>query len=121
MKDLAIPLVDVPGSLAQLGEAMGDAGINIDGICAFTEDGRAVAHVCVDDAQGARRALEQAGFEIAAERDVIVVPVEDRPGVLGGVTRRIAAAGVNLELLYLATGTRVVVAADDLDKAETAV
>ena len=50
-----------------------------------------------------------------------MVAVQDRPGVLGGVTRRIADAGVNLELLYLATGTRVVVAADDLDKAETAV
>jgi hypothetical protein len=121
MKDLTIMLDDTPGSLAALAEAMGSAGVNIEGICAFAENGRAVAHLCVDDARGARRALEGAGYEISAERDVIVVAVQDRPGVLGGVTRRIAGAGVNLELLYLATGTRVVVAADDLDKAETAV
>jgi hypothetical protein len=52
---------------------------------------------------------------------VIVVQLEDRPGVLGGVARRIADAGVNLKLAYLATGTRLVVAADDLDRAETAI
>ena len=121
MKNLTIMLEDAPGSLAAVAEAMGRAAVNIEGICSFVEEGTAVAHICVDDAQGARRALEEAGFEISAERDVVVVAVQDRPGVLGGVTRRIADAGVNLELLYLATGTRVVVAADDLDKAETAV
>jgi len=52
---------------------------------------------------------------------VILVQLEDRPGVLGGVTRRIGDAGVNLKLAYLATGTRLVVAADDLDRAETAI
>jgi hypothetical protein len=52
---------------------------------------------------------------------VVLVQLEDRPGVLGGVTRRIADAGVNLKLAYLATGTRLVVAADDLDRAETAI
>jgi len=55
------------------------------------------------------------------EQDVIVVQLEDRPGVLGGVTRRVTDAGVNLTIAYLATGTRTVVAAYDLDRAETAI
>src|SRR6266545_3718286 len=108
MKDLTISLTDQPGSLAALGEATGRANINIEGACAYVED-------------GARRALKEAGLEVTGEQDVIVVQLEDRPGVLGGVTRRIAAAGVNLKLAYLATGTRLVVAADDLDRAETAI
>jgi hypothetical protein len=121
MNDLTISLTDQPGSLAALGEAIGRANINIEGACAYVEGGRAVAHICVDDAGGARRALTEAGVEVTGEQDVIVVQLEDRPGVLGGVTRRIADAGVNLRLAYLATGTRLVVAADDLDRAETAI
>jgi hypothetical protein len=121
MKDLAISLADQPGSLASLGEAIGRANINIEGACAYVEDGKAVAHICVDDADGARRALSEAGLEVTAEQDVLLIQLEDRPGVLGGVARRIAAAGVNLKLAYLATGTRVVVAADDLDRAESAI
>jgi hypothetical protein len=121
MKDLTVSLTDQPGSLAALGEAAGRANINIEGACAYVEDGKAVVHICVDDADGARRALREAGLEVTGEQDVIVVQLEDRPGVLGGVTRRIADAGVNLKLAYLATGTRLVVAADDLDRAETAI
>lgn len=121
MKDLTISLTDQPGSLAALGEATGRANINIEGACAYLEDGKAVAHICVDDADRARRALTEAGVEVTGEQDVIVVQLEDRPGVLGGVTRRIADASVNLRLAYLATGTRLVVAADDLDRAETAI
>jgi hypothetical protein len=121
MKDLTISLSDQPGSLAALGEATGAANINIEGACAYLEDGRPVAHICVEDANGARRALMEVGLEVIGEQDVIVVQLEDRPGVLGGVTRRIADARVSLTLAYLATGTRLVVAADDLDRAETAI
>jgi hypothetical protein len=49
-----------------------------------------------------------------------VTEVEDRPGAAGELLRRIADAGVNLELVYLATGTRLVIGADDLENARTA-
>lgn len=62
MKDLTISLSDQPGSLAALGEATGGANINIEGACACVEDGKAVAHICVEDADGARRALVQVGW-----------------------------------------------------------
>jgi hypothetical protein len=61
-----------------------------------------------------------AGHEVVAERDVIVTAVEDRPGAAGELLRKIADAGVNLELVYLAAGTRLVIGADDLEKARAA-
>jgi hypothetical protein len=73
MKDLTISLADQPGSLAALGEATGRANINMEGACAYVEDGKAVAHICVDDAEGARRALKEAGLDVTGEQDVIVV------------------------------------------------
>jgi hypothetical protein len=119
--DLTVVLEDRPGSLAELGEATGRAGVNIEGLCAFPSEGGAIAHVVVEDAAGARRALEDAGFEVRGEREVVVLDVEDRPGVVGEVAGRVAGAGVNLDLAYLATNTRLVLGSADVDKLRGAV
>lgn len=118
--DLSVPLEDRPGALAELGEATGKAGVNVGGISCVVERGRPIAHVLVDDAGAARGAIESAGLSVSGEREVLVVDVEDRPGSLGEVARKVADAGANVELVYLATGTRVVLGADDLDKARSA-
>ena len=116
MKDLTISLGDHPGSLAKVGEALGKAGVNIDGICGVTVQGKGVMHILVADAAKARRTLEANHIDVAKETDVVVLDVEDRPGVLGNVARRLANAGVNLHIAYLATSSKLVVGADDLDK-----
>ena len=121
MKDLTISLGDHPGSLAKVGEALGKAGVNIEGICGVTVQGKGVIHLLVGDAAKARRALEANHIDVAKETEVVVLPVEDRPGVLGNVARRLADAGVNLQLAYMATSARLVVGADDLGKVPAAI
>ena len=117
--DVTVYLDDHPGELARLGEALGAAGVNIEGFCAVTSGGgRAEVHVLVQDMTRTFSALADAGFEVASEQEVVVVDVHDNPGVLGEVTRRLGDAGVNLSLAYLATRTRLVLAADDLARAE---
>lgn len=121
-KDIAVELADKPGTLAALGEALGKAGVNIEGICATPMGGgKAAVHVLVENAAGARQAVQQAGGKVTGEQDVIVVSLDDRPGSLGAAARKVANAGVNITLLYLATRTRVVIGASDLAKAKTAV
>jgi len=120
-KDPTILLGDNPGSLAKVGEALGKAGVNIEGICGVTLQGKGVIHILVADAAKARRTLEANHIDVAKETDVVVLEVEDRPGSLGNVARRLANAGVNLQLAYLATSTRLVIGADDLEKARAAV
>ncbi len=119
--DLAVTVEDKPGELASLGEATGRAGINIDGVCCFASEGGFVVHLLVDDAAGARRAVENAGYTSIEEREVVLVGLEDRPGALGETARKIADAGVNIELAYLATNTRLVVGAADLDEVRAVV
>ena len=119
-KDLTVPLEDRPGSLAAACEALGKDGINIEGVCAYPGDG-GLLHVLVEDEAAARRALEDEGFTVTRERDVLLVELEDRPGAAGETLRRIAAVGVDLDLAYMATQTRLVVGADDLEKARSAV
>jgi hypothetical protein len=57
---------------------------------------------------------------IASEQEVLVVPVNDRPGILGDVARKLADGGINVTLAYVATDTRLVFAADDLAAAKAA-
>lgn len=120
VKDLTILLENRPGTLASLGESLGKAGVNIEGFCGFPVDGQATGHLLVEDAATARRAIEQAGATVTGERDVLVVDLENRAGALGQTARKISDAGVNIDLVYLASDNRVVVGADDLDKARAA-
>jgi hypothetical protein len=120
LKDLTIELEEKVGSVAAAAEALGKAGVNIEGICGFVVGGKGVGHVLVADAGKARQALQAAGARVTGEQDALVLNIEDRPGSLGKLTRKIADAGVNLNTVYLATNTRIVIAAKDLEKARAA-
>jgi hypothetical protein len=121
--DLEVVLTDEPGQLAKLGQSMGEAGVNIQGMCAFTGEGRGIIHVLVDDAVAGRAAiaLEHNGMGVADQREVLVIDVENRPGSLGELALELAEAGVNIELLYTTYGgIKLVIATDDLDNARAA-
>ena len=119
--DFMITMEDRPGSLAKLGETMGRAGINIEGACAVTGAGKGEVHILVPDAAAARSALKAAGIAVAGEREVLVVDAKDRPGELGRISRKLADAGVNIQLFYISTGMKFVFAVDDPKKAKAAV
>ncbi len=116
-KDFTLIPDDQPGVLARLGEVAGAAGISIAGMSAFTGEGKGVVHLLVEDAEAALGVLAAAGFDVRAARDVLVVPLEDRPGALGEVCRRLADGGVNVQQAYTAGGSRLVLAVDDLEAA----
>jgi len=89
--DLRVEAEDSPGQLAAIGGELGKAGINIDGFCAAVAGGRGVVHLLVEDADGARQALEGAGYTVDAQKEALVLSAEDRPGYLGemaGARRR---------------------------------
>lgn len=118
--DLTITLEDRPGELARLGEALGGAGVNIDGGCATTGAGTGQVHILVEDAAAARGALEAAGIQVTAEKEAVVVAAPNQPGELGRTARRLAEAGVNIEAYYVATGDALVFVADQAAKARDA-
>ena len=118
--DLTVRLTDAPGAMAGACEALGNAGINIDGCCAYPAGTAGQLHLLVEDAAAARAALRAADYEVVQDRDVIVHELEDVPGSAGAALRRIADAGANLELVYIAAGTRLVLGVDDLEAARSA-
>ena len=118
--DLAVSVADQPGGLADVGEALGDAGINIEGLCGVGLGDRGVIHILVEDGAAARAALEGAGLNVESEAQAIVsaIPGDVRtPGTLGKMARAVAEAGVNMRAVYLATDNRAVAVTDDNAKA----
>src|SRR5712691_1724664 len=105
--DLTVSLINRPGTLAQASDTLGRAGINIDGACGFVCEGQGVYHVLVEDAERAPRALIDSGFEIQQERQVDVVQIENKPGAAAELLRRVAEAGLNIDLLYIAVDGRL--------------
>jgi hypothetical protein len=113
--DLAIEIENHPGALARVAAAISDAGVNLAAATCVGPGDRAELHILVPHAEAARHALAISHVAVTREREVVVVDVEDRPGVLADLTRRIASAGIDLDLVYVATRNRVVFGAEDLD------
>ena len=114
--DLVIDIENTPGALAQVAAAVSDAGVNIAAATCVGPGKQAELHILVPHAEAAKHALAIShDVAVTREREVVVVDVEDRPGVLADLTRRIARAGVDLDLVYVATQNRVVFGAPDLD------
>ncbi len=115
--DVSMRLDDRPGALAEMGEALGRAGVSIEGGGAWVVDGSGTAHFLFADGDAARRALEAAGIEVLTVRDVVVQRLHQGvPGQLGMLTRRMAEAGVNIEVLYSDHDHRLILVVDDVDR-----
>jgi hypothetical protein len=112
--DLVIDVENTPGALAQVAAAISDAGVNIAAATCVGPGERAELHILVPHAEAVRHALAISHVAVTREREVVVVDVEDRPGVLADLARKIAGAGVNLDLVYIATQNRVVFGAEDV-------
>ena len=113
--DLVIDIENSPGALAEVAASISDAGVNIAAATCIGGGERAELHILVPHAEAARHSLAISHVAVSREREVVVVDVEDRPGVLADLTRKIAKAGIDLDLVYVATRNRVVFGAADLD------
>ena len=113
--DLVIDVENKPGALAQVAAAVSDAGVNLAAATCIGTGEQAELHILVPHPEAARHSLLTVHLAVSREREVVVVDVEDNPGVLADLARKIAQAGINLDLVYIATRNRVVFGAPDLN------
>lgn len=115
-QDLAVRLPHGPGSLAQLGEVLGGAGVNLEGGGGFAVGDTCFVHFLVDDGERAAAVLREAGFVVLGVRDVLELRLrQDEPGQLGTLARAMADANVNIECIYSDHDHRLIVVVDDLE------
>lgn len=122
MRNFCVERNDAPNSLASLGETLGSAGVNIEGLCVTTRDGVMTIHFVVEDAVTARRVLATSGIRIRDESEVVIVDKDarqstGRPGSFGGMCRTLADHGIRITFGYPAEHNRFVFGVDDPVKA----
>ena len=111
--EFTVTLQDTPGTLARLGEVLGDAGINIEAIQGTSREGASIVQFIPSDPDEAAHALREAGIAYT-KREVLIVRVLDAPGTLGEVALVMSRAGVNIDAVYVTTRGSVVLGVDDL-------
>ena len=117
MRDVAIRLDNRPGALAEMGEALEEAGLSIEGGGGFAIHGEGIAHFLFEDAAAACKALEARGITVLGVREVLVQRLnQDRPGQLGKIARLMAQSGVNIEVVYSDHQNQLIIVVDDYDK-----
>lgn len=117
MKDLTIVLNNRPGALAEMGAALGRAGVSIEGGGAWVANGNGVAHFLFENGAAARIALRAAGIQVLEEREVLIQRLNQaEPGQLGKISGRMAEAGVNIETIYSDHQHQLILVVDDLAK-----
>ena len=117
MYDVAIRLENRPGAMAEMGEALGAAGVSVEGGGGWVTDGKATMHFLFDDGEAARKALENVGIEVLDVREVLVQKLrQDVPGQLGKIARRMADAGVNIEVVYSDHANQLCLVVDNFEK-----
>jgi hypothetical protein len=118
--DFTIVAPHAKGSLATLAEELGREKINIEGLCAVEQNGGIILHLLTTDKAATTRAVTKVGYTVSRETEVMVERIENQPGALGKITRRLADAGINLTTVYLATDTRLVLGCENLSALESA-
>jgi hypothetical protein len=118
--DFTIVIPHSKGSLATLAEELGRERINIEGLCAIEQNGNVIFHLLTTDKDATMRVINKVGYKDTRETEVIMERIENQPGALGKVTRRLADAGINLTTVYVATDTRLVLGCENLSALETA-
>ena len=115
MHDLVIEVENEPGALAKVAAAVSDAGVNLAAATCTRPGDTADLHILVPHAEAARHSLSTSHLGVTREREVVVVEADDRPGALADLARKVASSGINLDLVYVATNTRVVFGSPDIE------
>lgn len=101
MKEVTIIAKNDVGSLAVVAEALSGVGVNIEAISAYAQDNKAVFRVLTNDSTTAIKTLGRIPNITATESDILILKMQNRPGELGKITRKLANNAINLESVYI--------------------
>jgi len=117
MKDLSIILKNQPGALAEMGEILASAGVNLEGGGVFVHDGKGIAHFLVDEAEKAKTVLEANNIEVVGINNVLIQKLKQEvPGQLGKICRIMKENNINILVQYSDHSNQLILVVDDFEK-----
>lgn len=99
----SIFLVDKPGVLVQITDALAQAKVNIAALTLMDSVEHGVFRVVCDDAPKARAALRTLNIPLT-ESDVLMVELPNRPGAMADLCARLGSEHVSIKYAYLTAG-----------------
>ena len=99
-KQLKVWVDDRPGMLGEVAGALAEKKINLQAVNAWVKDGQGVVRLVADKHAAAKKALSARGWKVE-EAEVLEVMLNDRPGALAAVAKKLGDAGVNIEYVYV--------------------
>lgn len=116
MKDLEIILENQPGTLAQMGQLLGDAGVSLEGGGVFTQNGKGIAHFLVENAALGKKVLENNGIQVNRINEVLIQKLkQDVPGQLGKICQIMADHHVNILVQYSDHANQLILVVDNFE------
>ena len=100
MREFRVSMPNRPGELARLAEVFSSRNINLKSIAVIAEANKAVACFVAEDVAGVRQALQEARLPLA-EAELLTELLENEPGQVATLAAKLAAAGANIESLYI--------------------
>ena len=121
MEELVVSVKDQPGEMNKIADAFGHSGVNIMAVALFTLKGEGRIHMVVSDLKKGKKVLQDLQYKPEIGK-VLILELKHSPGELARVTKALADAKINIELLYGSGSTypsaQMVIGVSDLKKAE---
>ncbi|MFC1708804.1 ACT domain-containing protein [Candidatus Omnitrophota bacterium] len=98
-KQLIISVNNKVGTLAEVSQVISSSGINLIAVCAYAVDNKGVIMFVSEDNKTAKKLLKAKDYDVR-EEEIVLLTVDNKPGSFQAVTQRVAAAGIDLTLIY---------------------
>ena len=100
MQRITVVVQNRPGLLAEITELLAATGLSISSIVADSVGTQGILHLEVEQADEALAVLTSAGYNAVSE-DVLLARIEDRPGALAQLSRRLMEAQLDIRGLNM--------------------
>jgi hypothetical protein len=100
MKQITVLTRKDPDELARVATILGDAGVNIEEMDAERLEETGIIVLYVDRYDDALRALADHGLR-AITQDALVIRIEDKPGALASVAKKLRDADVDVRSMHI--------------------
>jgi len=102
-KQFSVFLVNKPGVLGQVCQALAEAKVNIKALTLVDSQEHGVLRVVLEDGERAEKVLRRLNIPMT-ESDVLCVELANKPGAMADVCNRLASEHVNINYAYCSTG-----------------
>jgi len=122
MMEFKVFVMDRPGELARVTDALSNAAVNIRAIASEAKHESSFLRIVTNDVATTEKALRTAGMKYEMS-EIMTLDLVDRPGELAKIAKRLSRAGINVHSLYLLGSkngrTEIAMVVDDPERAKS--